>query len=63
MVLGDRNPKEIEMTKYNVFVGKVYVTRVFADNEVEALIEAYRQLSKPGRAHVLRNGRLTVVTA
>ena len=51
------------MTKYNVFVGKVYVTRVFADNEAEALIEAYRQLSKPGRAHVLRNGRLTVVTA
>ena len=51
------------MTKYSVFVGKVYVMSVFADNKVLALLEAERQLSKPGRQQVLKNGRLTVVEA
>ena len=41
------------MTKYKIMVNGNKVMTVLAKNEDEALVEAKRQLSKPGRYDIL----------
>ena len=51
--------KKYREKKYNVLVNSVHVMSVYANSKGDALTEANRQLSKPGRQQVLKPSMLS----